>query len=121
MTVLSRTKAIAKLNDEFRNKLTGPEKGSVGSLGKGVWTKGIYTQSNRVKSEILRAIAEYDFIEGNDPYGEHDYGVIDHPEAGKYCWRIDCYEDEKCQYGALNPELRNSCFRVLTIMLLEEV
>jgi len=61
-----------------------------------------------------------DFSEDNDPYGEHDFGAFDHPEAGKVFWKIDCYADSACEWGSEHPHDPERSYRVLTIMLASE-
>lgn len=63
--------------------------------------------------ELLRAFNAFD--EGNDPYGEHDFGALE--DGGqKFFWKIDLYEDPDVKDDNGNPAVT----RVLTIMLAEE-
>ena len=59
------------LNDLFRSSL-----GMTGA-GRVVMTSGVYQLPEDVKAKILLAGRNFDdFEDGNDPYGEHDFGVI---------------------------------------------
>ena len=59
-----------------------------------------------------------DFNEDNDPYGEHDFGAIDH-NGQKIYWKIDYY-DSDLKYGSENPADPCQTARVITIMLANE-
>ncbi len=54
----------------------------------------------------------------NDPYGEHDFGAIDH-NGQKIYWKIDYY-DPDLKYGSKDPSGPVQTARVLTIMLANE-
>ena len=63
-----RTDRIWGLNDTFRTSLTG---GSV------MVTPAVASLGIEVQREILTALRRYDdFDADNDPYGEHDFGMI---------------------------------------------
>ena len=95
---------IAELNDEFRRK------GFAVTVTSGV-------QALPDLAGLLEAVREYDeFFDDNDPYGEHDFGVIVWG-GQKVFWKIDYY-DEKLE-GWSDPALV-SCNRVLTLMLAAE-
>ena len=58
------------------------------------------------------------FDEGNDPYGEHDFGAFE--IAGRQLfWKIDYY-DANLEAGAPDPADEGACVRVLTVMLASE-
>ncbi|MCH8957714.1 DUF3768 domain-containing protein, partial [candidate division KSB1 bacterium] len=52
------------------------------------------------------------FDDGNDPYGEHDFGVIELTGQPKIYWKIDYY-DANFEYGG-------DVNRLLTILLADE-
>jgi uncharacterized protein DUF3768 len=57
---------IRELNDQFRQSLRG---------GMLVMTSGVIALGQEHQLKILEAVAKFDsFDEGNDPYGEHDFG-----------------------------------------------
>ena len=110
---------IAALNDQCRRELATFGRGTI--PGRCVVTRGIAALEPDDQLDIQwRVVAYHEFTEESDPYGEHDFGVIDHPVAGKVFWKIDCFADSACQWGAEHPEDPARSFRVLTIMLAEE-
>ena len=95
---------IAKLNDEFRT--TTPQV----TLTIGVAAiDGLHGLLGRVR--------RYDtFSEDNDPYGEHDFGVIEWHGQTVY-WKVDYYDPTLDHWqDPLSPE----CHRVLTVLLADE-
>lgn len=66
---------------------------------------------------LMRAIRAFNtFGEGNDPYGEHDFGRLEW-EGETVFWKIDYYN--KALTGGVSP-LSPLCQRVLTVMLANE-
>ena len=59
-----------------------------------------------------------DFKERNDPYGEHDFGVVQHGDNTVF-WKIDCYDLDLCM-ASPDPADPTVTARVLTVMLAEE-
>jgi hypothetical protein len=69
--------------------------------------------------QLRAAIAAFsDFSEGNDPYGEHDFGAFDLFGA-KLFWKIDYYHPDHDTHAPV-PSNIELCRRVLTVMLAEE-
>jgi hypothetical protein len=59
-----------------------------------------------------------DFTPDNDPYGEHDFGMVEH--AGeKYFWKFDYY-DKHMEFGSPDPSDPAQTTRVLTVFLSSE-
>jgi len=106
---------IRELNDRFRQ-------GDPIVRGHGVYTIGIHemvANNPSAKAELIKLIRQYDaFNQGNDPWGEHDFGSFQF--RGEQCfWKIDVY-DSSLECAALDPsDPKHSC-RVLTIMLASE-
>lgn len=101
---------IATLNDAFRKSFSG---------GKLMMTAGVDALPDKVKCAALNEVATFDsFAEGNDPYGEHDFGSFELCNR-KFFWKID-YFDERCEYGSDDPADPKKTTRVLTLMLAEE-
>lgn len=102
------TPTIAQLNDALRKDWIG---GSV------VMTSGV--ANHPAKEEIIAAVRAFDdFTEGDDPYGEHDFGALD--VAGeRIFWEIDYY-DPQYQFGSEDPSDPAKTGRLLTILLAEE-
>jgi len=115
-----RTKRIAELNDQLRARVGLPSFGA-SVPGTIVMTRGICSLPPDIQIDIWFAVNRYDdFKEGDNPYGERDFGCLDIHGAGKIFWKIDYYEDVSCEYGAQYPEDPSRSHRVLTIMLAEE-
>ena len=95
------------LNDVFRKSL-----GMTGA-GRVVLTAGVSQLAEEIRTKVLLAVQGYDnFDDDNDPYGEHDFGVIELDDQPKIYWKIDYY-DANFEYGG-------DVNRLLTIMLAEE-
>lgn len=106
-----RTQRIAELNDLART--------AMGVIDRAVMTSGIAALGPELQSEIPERIETFsDFNEGNDPYGEHDFGSVT-VDGVKVFWKIDYYDNE-FEYGSEHPEDPAQTRRVLTIMLAEE-
>ena len=101
---------IAKLNDAFRKTFLG---------GKVMLTRGISELPENEKNAILALVQMFDdFTPDNDPYGEHDFGAIEH-NGQRIFWKIDYY-DKTLSFGSENPADPTVTTRVLTVMLAEE-
>lgn len=113
MNEAERSNLLAEQNDRFR-------KGDKSIPGTVVVTQGIDALSEEAKAAIF-ALVQYadDFDEGNDPYGEHDFGSVTHDDVGQVFWKIDYYEPTLTQ-GSEDPTNLKMTVRVLTIMLAME-
>ncbi len=108
---MSDHKKIAELNDLCRK--------SMGVTCRLVQTFGINALPENDQSAIREKVELFnDFTEANDPYGEHDFGAIDHNDQRIY-WKIDYY-DTDLKYGSEDPTDPAQTARVLTIMLANE-
>jgi len=68
---------------------------------------------------LRNAIATFtDFTEGNDPYGEHDFGAFD-LFGERLFWKLDYYHPDRDSH-APDPSSIELCRRVLTVMLAQE-
>jgi hypothetical protein len=68
---------------------------------------------------LRRAIAEYsDWSDGNDPYGEHDFGAFD-LFGQRILFKVDYYHPDHDTHAPV-PDSIELCRRVLTVMLAEE-
>lgn len=95
---------IAKKNDEFRRSGFGI-----------VVTSGVQVVEDL--SGLLDDIRHFnEFTEDNDPYGEHDFGMV-YWFGEKVFWKIDYY-DQALMYG--HDPLEIECKRVMTVMLASE-
>ena len=110
MSVITAPQSIRALNDEFRQSLRG---------GMVVFTAGVIALGREAQTGILQTIAAFEsFDEGNDPYGEHDFGAFEH-EGERLFFKIDYYDLELTAHS-LDPADASVTKRVLTIMLAEE-
>ena len=113
---------ITKLNDTFRIAACRAIFGAIDPEdipGKLVVTKAVSQLPVGTLRAVFDAIESFnDFTEGNDPWGEHDFGSVEH-EGQKYFWKID-YFDPTITYGSENPTDLNQTTRVLTVMLSHE-
>ena len=105
-----QTVEIARLNDEFRTHL---------KAGRVFITRGIQQFGADAWPAIFELIRNFDaFGNGNDPYGEHDFGTIEY--AGqKLFWKIDYY-DHSMTAGSADPSDPKQTCRVMTVMLPSE-
>lgn len=103
---------IRDLNDAFRQ--SGP-----GLTGQWVMTRGVADLGPDFTLLVMRAVRAFDqFTEGNDPYGEHDFGSLN--VGGQHLfWKIDYY-DPTMTHGSEDPAVAALTCRVLTIMLASE-
>jgi len=95
---------IAKVNDEFRR------------VGRNiVVTQGV--QPLEDLGGLIDEVRKFDeFDQGNDPYGEHDFGMV-YWLGEKVFWKIDYY-DQKLEFW--HDPLDKDCRRVMTVMLASE-
>lgn len=116
-------KTIRKQNDKFRKEmcLNGVCPSVPGqvviTLGVSHWIES--GDANLRQLELLTAIANFnDFTEGNDPYEEYDFGILE-IEGETFNWKIN-YFDRDYQMGSESPANLKVTRRVLTIMLSSE-
>ena len=105
-----QTDRIRTLNDAFRTSLTG---GSV------MITRAVAALGTEAQREILTALRRYhEFDADNDPYGEHDFGMIA-VQGHEILFKIDYYDQDLVRHSpdAADPAVTH---RVLTVMLAED-
>lgn len=84
-----------------------------------ILTPGIDSLSPEAKAEIIRLIREFNaFTPDNDPYGEHDFGVITY-QGERIFFKFDYY-DKQYEFGSETPANLAATARVLTVMLARE-
>ncbi|WP_292534213.1 DUF3768 domain-containing protein [Methylocystis sp.] len=101
---------VRTLNDALRTTLAG---------GKIMLTRGVAALEAAVIHAITEALQSYDDInDDNDPYDEHDFGVLT-VKGHKLFFKIDYYDLDLAFHSpdAADP---NVTTRVLTIMLADE-
>lgn len=78
---------IAARNDKIRKLLPFSHKDD-----RIVMTRGINSMGPIIVAEAIGAVQKQDkFEEGDDPYGEHDFGVFELTTGDKCFWKIDDY------------------------------
>ena len=114
-----RAAVIASQNDRFRKSF--PDAAPL--AGRVVLTPGVVAFGEAVVRRILEAIRAFDtFTEDNDPYGYHDFGMVEvDPGTGnlRLYWKIDLYDCDY-QFGSERPDDPARTARVLTILLPSE-
>ncbi len=108
---------IRVLNDQFRMEL-----GTSGNIeGVVATTGGIAALTDEKKALVMAMVRVFDdFTPDNDPYGEHDFGMLDIEDVGKVFWKIDYYADNRTESGAEDPSDPTQSFRVLMVMFSHE-
>ena len=107
------TNKIAELNDKLRQNIFHSGKDKV------VLAHEFSLLPFDEQLRILTKVKEFkDFNEGNNPYGERDFGKIEH-NGEDYFFKIDYYnlDMDACSDDASNPDIT---IRVLTIMRADE-
>ena len=75
--------------------------------------------SDTERLAVLDKVRRFDqFTQDNDPYGEHDFGMIEH-QGQKFFWKFDYY-DRNMEFGSPEPSDAQQTTRVLTVFLSEE-
>ena len=101
---------IRQLNDRLRMTLTG---------GKIMLTNGVVALAPETHELIIGALNRYDdFDADNDPYREHDFGMIV-VNGQELLFKIDYY-DLDLNYHSPDPSDPSVTTRVLTVMLADE-
>lgn len=110
-----KRQAIQELNDRFRG-------GDILIPGRWIFTAGVTAlmEDNDVEPSVLiTLIGEFDeFDADNDPFREHDFGVMQYM-GEKLFWKFDYYGHD-LKHGSDDPTDIAKTFRVLTIMLARE-
>ena len=107
----TKTKAIRALNDELRQNFT---------TGTALMTAGVAALGAETVARIVKTIAVYDdFCHANDPYEEHDFGVIRSRWSHSYFSRSIITISRAAMHSP-DPSDPSVTERVITIMLAEE-
>ena len=105
-----RVERNRSLNDALRTSLVG---------GRVMFTRGVAALGAEAQRQIIEALRRYDdFDADNDPYGEHDFGMIK-VQGHEFLFKIDYYDRDLAYHStdAADPSVTT---RVLTIMFAEE-
>jgi hypothetical protein len=107
-----RIERIRRLNDTFRLV-------PLPIIGRLMLAEGVMALDDRDRQIVLAKVAAFDtFGSDNDPYGEHDFGAIDHG-GERFFWKIDYY-DLSYEMGSPDPADPAVTRRVLTVMRADE-
>lgn len=108
--MMNASTRICELNDAFRRTFVG---------GKVMLTAGVDALSDNDKSAVIEMVRRFDgFNTDNDPYGEHDFVVLEH-DGIRYFAKMDYYALD-LMHGSENPADPEKTVRVLTIMRADE-
>ena len=110
-------KRIARLNDIFRASILKPAPDQ--SLGQVFCTASIMALPKADIQSIAEKVSLFDdFNEGDDPYGEHDFGSFTF-KGKKIYWKID-YKDPSLEYKPNETTEPLEPNRILTILFSHE-
>jgi Protein of unknown function (DUF3768) len=100
---------IRELNDRLR-------KDPYSGHGRVMVTASVNARGPLFAVKMLAAVAAFDaFAHGNDPYREHDFGVVD-VDGTRVYFKIDYY-DLELHFGSEDPSDPAKTTRVMTLML----
>lgn len=107
-----KTKKIAALNDDLRTTFNAAK-------GRIILTHGINGLPETDQIKIFNLVKSFnDFSEDNDPYGEHDFGKVQHNGQDVF-WKFDYY-DPNIRYHSEDASDPDKTVRVMTVMLANE-
>lgn len=106
------TKRIAELNDQLRTTFSQV-------AGKVMLTQGIRSLNEHDQAKVLNLVKTFNnFTADNNPYGERDFGTVNH-DGKKVFFKIDYY-NEDLTMGSEDPADPTKTTRVMTVMLASE-
>jgi hypothetical protein len=101
---------ICELNDALRRTFSG---------GRIMMTNRVDALPDDDKAAVLNKVRSFNDFDGdNDPYGQHDFGNVEH-DGIEYFFKIDYYAPDM-QCGSEDPADPKRTVRVLTIMRADE-
>ena len=110
MTLRSKSREIAAINDLARQTFL---------FCRLVFSQGLLRLEEHDLEQVVSLVRSFsDFTPDNDPYGEHDFGMVEY-QGEKYFWKFDYY-DRTETYGSPEPSDPEETTRVLTIFLSSE-
>lgn len=82
-------------------------------------TPGVAALTGEQRAALVAQVMGYSqFDAGNDPYGEHDFGVVI-VDSDRFFFKVDYY-DRDLELHSTNPADRAVSRRVLTLMRADE-
>ncbi|UXT53236.1 DUF3768 domain-containing protein (plasmid) [Agrobacterium tumefaciens] len=108
----SRTIKIRELNDELRTKGY--------ALNGRIVAMGRLGQDHEAKQiRVVLGASEFNqWTEGDDPYGEHDFGKFE-VDGDAFIFKIDYYDLDET-HGSEHPEDQKTTIRVMTLMYADD-
>jgi Protein of unknown function (DUF3768) len=106
----ARQLRLAELNDHFRR---------TGYGGDRFITRGVHDLGPAFVAKAIGVVGAFDrFNEENDPYGEHDFGVV-FVDGERIYFKIDYYDRDR---DGRSPDPADTVVttRIMTIMLAED-
>ncbi|MGH0288688.1 DUF3768 domain-containing protein [Sinorhizobium meliloti] len=107
----ARTARIRQLNDELRIRTRLPKR-----KDRRRWLVG--SGAEKIGNIVAAASAFDDWNEGDNPYGEHDFGKLD-VDGEAVIFKIDYYSLDEL-HGSEHPDDPGVTIRVLTLMFAED-
>lgn len=87
--------------------------------GEVMITRAVQALPSIKRDILLLAVQHYsDFDNGNDPYGEHDFGSLEF-DGRVWFWKIDYYDLDR-NHASPDPADPDVTCRVMTIMSADE-
>lgn len=108
MTDDEKKARIRELNDELRTRRS-QRNGKIIVMGDLINETG----DGEKMTKILDAIRDHDNWEGNDPYGEHDFGKVA-VDGEEFIFKIDYYALNE-EHLSEHPEDPNVTIRVMSV------
>ena len=100
-----RTDRIRQLNDKFRR---------LQDSGQVFFTGDLVHENFEHRERVLKFVMTFEaFDEGDDPYGEHDFGAFD-LDGRRYMFKIEYY-DPSMVAGSEDPADPTKTVRVMSI------
>jgi hypothetical protein len=107
MTEEEKIKRIRELNDQLRTTGLGN--------GRAVAVASLAQADPDLISKVVTAMREFtDFNEGDDPYGEHDFGAFT-VDNERFIFKIDYFALDEL-HGSEHPEDPTVTIRVCTLL-----
>ena len=107
---------IAIQNDEYRRCRGEPDQTDL--RGNVLITRSVDALPDDEQKRVLDAVKSFDsFSIENDPYLEHDFGLV---LSNTYYFKFDYFSNDEFEHGSDNPADPTRTHRLLTIARLDE-
>ncbi len=116
-----KTEKTARLNDRLRRSKTTKDPYVNGAMFMSQGVAALQAEDFRAFIRLMFALSNFaQFDEGNDPYGERDFGKVEVEGVGDFYFKIDYYDGPDMQYLSEDPSDNDKTFRALTLMYCSE-